>query len=255
MKKIRNAVVLFLAVILLSVLTPPVAAEATAGRPITCGMVVQEDAHLYLARDLSCTTAFGVRVSQEQSEPGPVPNVQIDLRGHTLTGPGTGIGIANFGYPGAAYTQVRNGRVKGWRIGVGGDTEVRVRNVALVNNEYGFFCNGNCYLDRSYVSGNSVAGLENGGESNTLVSRTTFVKNRIGAETGYIYPLAISDSVFLKNDVGVQATLGSVTVSHSLFVKNRVGVLVTDDGVGTSCATLSRNIFVRNGTNLDGTRC
>jgi hypothetical protein len=46
-----------------------------------------------------------------------------------------------------------------------------------------------------------------------------------------------------------------VTVSHSLFVKNRVGVLVTDDGVGTSCAALSSNISVRNGTNLDGNRC
>ena len=50
-----------------------------------------------------------------------------------------------------------------------------------------------------------MAGFENGGESNSQVTRSTFVKNAIGAETGYIYPLTISDSVFLSNDVGVQA--------------------------------------------------
>lgn len=255
MKTVRLSVPL-IAVLLLSVLTPPAPALADpAGTPITCGMVVQQDAQLYLARNLSCRTDFGVRVSQEQSEPGPVPHVQIDLRGHTLSGPGTGIGIANFGYPGASYLTVRNGHVKGWRIGVAGDTEVRAGNLTLVDNQYGFFCNGYCYLDRSYLSRNSVAGFENGGESNSQVTRTTFVKNAIGAETGYIYPLTISDSVFLGNGVGAQATRARVTVSRSVFVKNRVGVLVTDDEVGTSCAELSGNLFVRNGTNVVGTRC
>ena len=135
MKTVRHAFVPLIAVLAFSVLTPPVPADAAPpGVPITCGMVVQQDAQLYLARNLSCTTDFGVRVSQEQSEPGPVPHVQIDLRGHTLSGPGTGIAIANFGYPGASYLQVRNGHVKGWRIGVAGDTEVRARNVAFVNN-------------------------------------------------------------------------------------------------------------------------
>lgn len=256
MKSFRHAVIPLIAVLFFSVLAPLAPARAApAGVPITCGMVVNDDAQLYLARDLHCLTTFGVLVTQVQGEPSPAPDVQIDLRGHTLSGPGSGGGIINIGYPGTATTQVHDGRLRGWGSAVGGDTEIRVRNVALVENDYGFSCNGNCYLDRSYVSRNSEAGLDLRAEANAVVTRTTFVGNKVGAQTGYIYPLNISDSVFLKNDIAAQALAGQVTVTRSIFVKNRIGVLVTDDGVGSSCATLSRNIFIKNRTNVIATRC
>jgi hypothetical protein len=232
---------------------PP--ASAFTWQPITCGMVLMEDAHLYLANDLSCPD-FGVRITQEESGPGPVPHVVVDLRKHTLTGPGHSHGITAFGFPGSATVQVRNGRLTGWEIAVAGDTDTRIRNVALVGNQTGFFCNGNCYLDRSYFGRNSIAGLTVGGEGGAIVTRSTFVNNPIGARVRYIWSLDISDSVFLNNKVGVEGDDARVTVSRSVFARNGVGVLVTAPVTDAyPCAALSGDFFLRNGYNLVGPRC
>src|SRR5215207_8215231 len=57
--------------------------------PITCGMVVEQDAYLYLQDDLTCATQFGISVTRVDE----APQVTIDLRGHTLRGPGSGYAI------------------------------------------------------------------------------------------------------------------------------------------------------------------
>jgi hypothetical protein len=268
MKTIRNAVIPLIAVLLFSILTPPASAEAApAGVPITCGMRVQDDARLYLAEDLQCPT-YGVLLEQHRTK---VPTIDIDLRGHTLRGPGlpfTGYGITGFNpdtYPGPvdAHVQVRNGRLANWNVAISSGTDFRVRNVAFVDNRVGFQCFGSCHLDRSYLTGNYRAGLEVVGDyggAHAVVTRTLFVKNVVGAlvnsrDAG----LTISTSVFLRNEVGTQAA-SRVTVSRSLFVKNGIGLLVLAGGTPgpgdiPTCAALNKVKFVGNVTNIDGPRC
>ena len=98
------------------------------------------------------------------------------------------------------------------------------------------------------------------GDATAVVTGPTFVKNRIGARTGggLFSAFSITNSVFLRNDVGFHANLAPVTVSCGLLVKNRVGVLVRGwqaPGDILRCATLSKVTFVRNRTNLDGPKC
>ena len=267
MKTFRHAVVPLIAVLSFSALAPPSSADAApAGHPITCGMVVQDDAQLYLARDLYCPD-FGVRLEQH---PSIIPTIKIDLRGHTLRGPGSGYGISGFtpgvtsNFPVEAQVEVRNGRLNGWEVALSSGTELRARDIVLVNNETGFLCFGSCYLDRSHVSRSSEAGLVmigDGGGGGAVVTRTSFVKNQIGAQIVGGYPsMTISDSLFLANDVGAQADAAQVRMSHTLIVKNRVGVLVTGwdtpwPGDTYPCAGLTNVRFVWNGTNLDGPPC
>ena len=75
------------------------AAPAQAAVPrlaITCGMVVTQDAHLYLRKDLHCPD-FGVRVQWGNPDlPDPIPDVTVNLKGHTLRGSGVSSGITAF---------------------------------------------------------------------------------------------------------------------------------------------------------------
>lgn len=265
MKTFRSVALPLITVLFLTVLTPPGSAvAAVAGTPITCGMVLHQDAKLYLARNLTCPT-FGVVVEHDPDDP-VVPTLEVDLRGHTLRGPGTGVGItAGSGWDGIT-AQVRNGRLEGWGTALTGGSgaqggSIQIRNVVFTHNEVGLECSGVCYLDRSYITRSSRAGVDVIRESSAVVTRTVFARNKIGAQMGTPYTFRASDSAFLGNDVGVQANYAQVTVSRSLFVKNRIGVLVTGyvpdwpDGDLLPCAALTKVRFVRNGTNLDGPRC
>jgi hypothetical protein len=253
MRIVKSAVSILAGLVLLTVLAPP-AHAAAPGIPITCGMVVRQDAVLYLARDLYCPD-FGVSIQQDHSGDVPPPHVRIDLRGHTLSGPGTGNGITAYtGGTDATFVQVVNGRLKNWGVAVGGDYDFRTRNVALVGNEYGFFCSGACVADRTYFKDND-RGFHSGGEASGTVIRSTFVRNRVGASVLFIWGLSVDRSRFIKNDVGVLADDAQVTVSRSLFLRNRTAVKVLTHGNDGPCADLTRNVFVRNGVRLDGPLC
>lgn len=260
MRGLRNPIITFAAVAALVALAPPTTASAAKPKvqPITCEMVVQQDANLYLARDLTCRT-FAVRVVQYQGEPepGPVPHVTVDLRGHTLRGDGTGSGITAFSFPGYPELDVRNGRLENFAVAVGSDGLVGIRNVHLVGNRVGFSCNGYCRVERSLVKGSSQTGFTVGADASGVVRNTVFQRNATGVWVGWVSGLEITRSAFAHNGIGVAVQDGATaSVSTSLFLRNRVGVQVTlsnpDDGL---CVTLSRDSFVRNGTNLVGPRC
>ena len=218
-----------------------------------CGMVVMEDTHIYLPKNLYCPD-FGVRVEFDHAEGGPTPHVTVDLQGHTLYGSGQGRGITAFAYPGPAYLQVINGRVENFEIGVGGDNDTRITNVKLVGNHTGFFCNGGCWADQSYFKNSSVVGMGVGAEAYASVRRSTFSGNKEGAFVGGINSLDIQRSTFVNNDVAVHSTEARVSASYSTFVRNGTGVLITNE-TGEGCAELSMNRFSRNGRNVVGPRC
>lgn len=254
-----NPIVVLASVVGLVALTPPPGAAAAGlkAQPITCEMVVQQDANLYLARDLTCPTFAVLVVQRSEPEPGPVPHVTVDLRGHTLWGGGTGTGFTALNFPGYPELEVRNGRLENFAVAVRGDSTVRIRNVRLVDNAVGFACNGYCRVERSLVKGSSEAGIDVGPDADAAVTHTVFERNAVAARVGFVSGLAITASVFTRNGLGVGVEDGSTaSVSRSLFLRNRVGVKVTVlDPADGLCVTLNRNAFVRNRTNLVGPRC
>jgi hypothetical protein len=247
--------------IVLSVsMVPAAPATAVSGVPITCGMVVDHAATVYLTKDLRCT-GFGVVATGNQDAEDYSPHIVVDLRGHTLFGPGSGspsiYGITAFGHTIFSPTiEVKNGRIEGWDIGVGGDSITSVKNVVLARNRVGFFCNGSCSAERSVFTRNTDYGFGAGGEATATVTASLFTHNKVGAVVGSIpFSLKISKITFLANEIGVAGYSGAtLSVSHSAVIRNRTGVLYQgiDDG---QCVNLTRDIFHRNGVNVNGLAC
>lgn len=256
MRILKTALSLLCGVVLLATLAPP-AEAATTPVPLTCGMVLNRDAEVYLPRDLYCPD-FAIRVEQDHSGDVPPPHVQVDLRGHTLRGPGTGNGITAFsGGQGITFVQVMNGRLKNWGIAVGGDYNFRTSSVVLVGNRIGLVCGGfDCVADRTYFQGNSVTGLSVSADASGAATRSTFVGNKVGASVSWIWSLNIESSAFVSNDIGVLASNARVSVAKSLFIKNKTAIRVTNDSVDPfGCAQLNRVVFVKNRVRVDGPTC
>ncbi len=220
--KVKAALIALVAALPLSLIAGP-AQAAVPRQPITCGMVVRSSVHLYLTKNLHCTTSFGVRVEYPEAEGGPIPEVTVDLKGHRLSGPGTADsrGITAFAFPSQAFLKVTNGRVENWGIGVGGDSDTRISKVALIDNQTGFFCNGSCLADQLYVR-NSGTGMIVGGEASAVVKRSTFLRNGTGiAVTGFLSSAQIERNRFIRNDTAVFIACNSfATLSRNRFIKN-----------------------------------
>ena len=213
-------------------------------------MVVTYDAVLYLTKDLTCP-GTGVRVDDQGSQ----PSVVVDLRGHTLHGPGTEV-MNTFGvYSGpwefeTTTVEVINGRLENWWVAVSGGWETRTRNVALVRNWLGFTCHHNCLATPAYAR-NTYPGSAKGDRGISSVTRSTFVDNSIGAYSPF--GLTITGSSFIGNDLGVNAP--HLRVTRSLFLKNDTAIEVYVYEDESACADLHKVIFVKNKLNLAGPRC
>ena len=252
--RVLKSVVSILAGLALLTVVAPQARAAVPKIPITCGMVVQQDAVLYLKKNLHCPD-FGIRVVQEPGVPGPGPHVVVDLRGHTLSGSGTAAGIAANNAGGSDFITVINGRLSNWDTAISGDWDTRTRRVSLVGNRVGFFCSGICVVDRTAFRNNTGTGLFVGGEASATVTRSRFRNNAVGASVLYPWSLSVDRSTFVKNVVGLLDDGSQVPVSRSLFVKNQTAILVDDsDGLG-ACVDLHKVVFVKNGISVDGPVC
>jgi hypothetical protein len=254
MRVFRFAVSILSSLVLLTAFAPP-AQAAVPHIPLTCGLVVEEDAVVYLAHDLTCPD-FGVRVVAPPAEPGPGPHVKIDLRGHTLRGSGTAFGISANNAGSSDFITVINGRLKGWDTAISGDYETRTRNVSLIGNRVGFFCSGLCVANRTTFKSNTDTGLFVGGQGTAAtVTRSSFVNNGVGASVLAPWNLSIEHSVFRKNQVGLLDGGAVVPVSKSLFVKNRVAIRVESEPGDGACVDLHKVLFVKNGVGVDGATC
>jgi hypothetical protein len=228
--------------------------------PLTCGMLVQHDAVVYLTKNLTCKTQYGVRVDfDESSDYAVTPDVTIDLQGHTLRGPGTADswGINAVDFPSPVNVHVTNGTLKRWAIGIAGsDFDVTsADHVRLVRNKVGYFCNGQCTLTNSSVKHSTVVGFNVGADASGTVRNTTFARNRQGASVGDIWPLSVTGSTFTKNGVGVHSNNANPKVMDSTFTKNGIGVQQVSAEGSDACATLSGNTFSRNRTDVEGPVC
>ncbi|HEY3338482.1 MAG TPA: right-handed parallel beta-helix repeat-containing protein [Propionicimonas sp.] len=255
MKIINRIAAAVAGVVLCASLVPSPADAAPSGIPLRCGMVLTTDATLYLKKDLHCS-GFGVSVPGIVGE-SPYPHVVVDLRGHTLFGPGSADGITAFGnsmtWP---ELEVRNGRLQGWAIAVGGDGVTSIKNVVVSRNRIGFFCGRGCSVSRSVFRDNTEAGFFGTGESEAAVTSSFFHRNKVGASVWSIPgTLRVSKSIFQANETGVAGYQGStLVVSGNLFVRNHTAVLY-EGLVSEQCATVTGNAFRRNGVDVNGLVC
>ena len=185
-----------------------------------------------------------------------IPQVTVDLRGHTLRGPGEGLGVTAGNYPGGyARLSVLNGKIENWLVGVGGDYETRATNLRLVGNRYGFYCSGNCTADRIAFKGSSAIGIYTV-EGYAVVTRSTFSGNQTGAKVYDLSGLVIQRSKFVNNDVGVFSVAGrELKVSFSAFRRNGTAILVDNGLNGEGCADLYRVKYKHNDRDLVGPTC
>jgi Right handed beta helix region len=180
-----------------------VPAMAAADRPpaVTCGSVVTSDVRL--TGDLSC------------AGPGLVigaAGVRIDLGGHTLSGPGDGVGIdGNGGFDGLT---IRNGTITGFLHGIDlvETDRGRIAQVVVTGNGRGINISRSIGMevDRVVVDDNRFDGLSVAFSEQTTVRRSAFTRNGVSG----VNELASSDSTY-DRDVAVDNELHGITVSQS----------------------------------------
>jgi len=230
---------------------PLVAAPASAGgwyaQP-RCGDTLTRDT--VLKRDLVCTTGPGLTLGVD---------VDLDLRGHTLEGPGSGTGIL---VTLEGSNTVRGGAMTGWGSGVaflqenvwpeddddpGPDSNtygtLTVDRMRFRDNGYAVDTGGVSGLGgftkpttvRRSTFTDNYAGVVTAWFSTATVDRSTFVRNRIAAWSNA--DLTVTRSTFLRNETAATAYEASVDVSGSVLVGNTTGVSAA--GVGFAGVTRS----------------
>ena len=209
-------------VVLAVAAVPVLAAPASAGRhaqPV-CGTTLTRDT--VLTRDLTCS-GDGLTLGE---------GVDLDLRGHTLRGPGSGTAL-RVTIDGS--NRIRGGTVTGWDTGVGllpedfddpdASGPLAVERMAFRDNRYG--------VDASGL-------LVEGGSKPTTVTRSSFTGNRAGVVSAWFSRVTVDRSRFTGNWTGVWSE-SDLTVGRSSFVRNTTAVRVYEGGVQVSRSTFRDN--------------
>lgn len=214
---------------------PSVAAAAPP--PPACGATLTVDT--VLRRDLTCA-GDGLVLG---------PDVTLDLRGHTLRGPGAGVGLL---VSSEGEVEVRNGTLTGWGTAVdvlgveGADVgPLTVDRVRLRGNATGVDASGErrtgrfrkpTTITRSSVVGHAAVGVDGRWFAEVVVDRTAFADNAVGlwSEGG----ATIARSRFDRNARAVIGTEASVRVDGSTFQSNPQAVVTY--GIGSAVVHDSR---------------
>lgn len=209
-----------LAVVGLVVGATLVAVPAHAGPPghrpppgPVCGAVLTSDTRL--RADLTCAEGDGLVLAA---------GVTLDLRGHTLRGPGGGTGVV---VPAQGDVTIRNGTLTGWGSGVavaasvddegqGGD--VVLDKVTITGNQRGVAADG----DLPYASSKDF-----------LVQRSTLTRNGTAIHTifGSVH---VVGSTLKDNPTGLDADTSGVLVDDSRIERNSTGATCYE--AAASCA-------------------
>lgn len=215
---------------------------------VSCGDVLTE--HTSLDADLRCG-------------PGEIAliigasGIRVDLKGHTLSGPFSGVLDGGIGVLVAApFTgvQLLNGTIQGFGLGVRLDTTSgnTLRSLALLGNVRGIdvaSADGNL-IERSRIEGSALEAVRLGGASSRNVVRHN-------ALVGNVFGLGAADgasaNTFTRNTVtqsgqfgiAVLASGGANVVSRNTVLRTRVdGIVVAAASAGT---VVSENTASDNG--------
>lgn len=173
--------------------------------PVECGAVLTVDT--VLRHDLTCP-GDGLRLE---------PGVTLDLRGHTVRGSGTGVGIL---VSSVGEIGIRNGTLTGWATAV---------STLLIDDDN--LDTGPLTIDRVRFRDNAT-GVDASGEAKsgastkpTTITRSEFVGHTQRAISGtWFADVTVDRSTFTDNKEGIENGDGEVTVTRSRFVRNRVAV-------------------------------
>lgn len=203
-----------------------VAAPAVAATPVTCGATVTGAA--VLTADLTCA-GDGVTLAGDAT---------LDLRGHTLAGPGRTTATTGITVTGIGDARVVGGRLSGWGTGVGERAVEDPDEVSTLT------------ADRVTFSGNGTA--VNAAGSVPYGSRNRTYDVRRGAFTGndrgisaLFTRVRVRQAAFDRNGTAASVIAGGLDVAASAFTRNRKAVECDESG----CA-LTRNVLAGNATTV-----
>jgi hypothetical protein len=193
------------------------ASSATGAVGPQCGDVLTSSATL--TANLNCS-GNGLTLA-------PTADMTLDLRGLSVLGSGTGVGIAV--NPASAKVTVKNGTIRGFGIGVqiDGVGSARLERLTVRNNAVG------------------VSGGTNGGPATTLANSVITNNRGDGVSIAFIRPFEMTnDRVTENGGNGIFAFEDSLTALRNSFIaRNHF------DGVDifNSFSVISGNTFFANG--------
>lgn len=246
----RTVVVAVLAGAALALTAPAQAAPPHAGPPArstpvtACGQIVSGPAHL--PRDLVCTDSAVTVLS----------GGSLDLRGHTIQGPGAPNGGTGVVLSGVGAAEVRNGRIVGFYNGVyaWGAGVKTVRGVTIEATSTGVAAHGDMFDENEAevrLVGSTVTGSISGVSASYLrrieITGSTVSGNNWGVELGWNGTAVVSRSTFADNAVGLLCGM-TCTVERSTFERNSSEGVFQDDGD----LTVRASTFTDNGTGYRG---
>jgi parallel beta-helix repeat protein len=208
----------FVALALAFVLLPGVA----QARHLECGDRVTQD--VQLDSDLRNCAGVGLLIARD--------GVTLDLSGHTIDGTGRGTGIVNgYGGDGRRGFHVRNGTVRGFKVGVrSGGRGTTLRRLTVTQNATGgvVLRGSQCVMERSTITDNGYGhGISITGSDGCRIDA-----NRVSRHLG----------------AGIQASRAArlVIEDNRVGSNRRAGILVA----GTHAATVERNTVTGNETGI-----
>lgn len=218
----------------------------SAATPLTCGSVVT--ASVALTNDLTCPSGDALVAGAD--------DIVIDLKGHTLSGPGPvpgGAGVRVFQHTGV---EVRNGSISGFGNGVTLDTARgnRVWNITFTGNWRGIeVANAQSNLvekNRIGTSGLDAVRLAGYGSTDNVIRQNVVTDNVFGLTVadGAARSLVAQNSVSGSRDWGVAVFSDPVDTTVS---QNLVSGTVTD-GILVSASAGSGTVVRQNQVSGNG---
>jgi len=214
-----------------------------------CGATITED--LKLDHDLVCT-GQGITLGAD--------DIEIELKGHTISGPGNVFGISvGIRVDGRSDVEITGpGTVRGFFTGVAivGSNDVSVEKIDIVGNGriggegVRVASSSDVEIEKSRISGNRGEGIEIRASTGVEVEKNDIRGNTVGISlltgaTGNTF----EKNEIRENTVGISLSIG---VTGNTFVKN--GIVANNCGVRgpASDNTFVKNRFEGNVANLCG---
>ena len=214
-------------------------------RHIECGARVTADVRL--DADLRNCNGVGLVIGAS--------DVTVDLGGHTIDGTGRATGIvAGYGGDGPRGVRVRNGTVRGFKVGVrGGGRGIALRRLTVTKNATGgvILRGSDCAVERSAITDNGY------GHGIFVVSadRCVIDANRVARHLGAgIATSRSSDATIADNRVSSNRRAGILVAAardslleRNTLSDNEAGISLFDR---SSANTVRRNVLASNATGI-----
>ena len=241
--KTKQALSTMLLITIFLTVTPVIAETAITSLPYT----ITASGSYYISSDLT-STEHGIWVAAN--------NVSIDLRGHSLVGPGSDLNPYNGIYTdNKTNIEIRNGTVRNYWKGI---TSVwttaenfRIIDVRVVGNGVGISLYGaNHYIESVLASNNDTSGIYLGPnamvtgtlahnnnnfgilaeEGSTMINNTAHDNGLHGIYSGNGSTLR-SNTSYNNGNAGVACLVGCTVIDNSAYQNGNVGIFASEGAV------------------------